>query len=181
MEFSKIKISDIGRIVTGKTPKTSIPENYGGNIPFLTPSDNLSNKYVPKTTKTITELGLSEVKNCLLPANSICVSCIGSDLGKVVLTTTPLVTNQQFNSIIPSNDFDSDFIYYLMTIIGKQINFLSKTSTAVPIINKSTFSNLDVFVPSLNDQIHIAKILSSLDDKIELNRQINDNLISLAA
>ena len=176
MEFSKIKISDIGRIVTGKTPKTSIPENYGGNIPFLTPSDNLSNKYVPKTTKTITELGLSEVKNCLLPANSICVSCIGSDLGKVVLTTTPLVTNQQFNSIIPSNDFDSDFIYYLMTIIGKQINFLSKTSTAVPIINKSTFSNLDVFVPSLNDQIHIAKILSSLDDKIELNRQINDNL-----
>ena len=100
MEFSKIKISDIGRIVTGKTPKTSIPENYGGNIPFLTPSDNLSNKYVPKTTKTITELGLSEVKNCLLPANSICVSCIGSDLGKVVLTTTPLVTNQQLNSII---------------------------------------------------------------------------------
>ena len=99
MEFSKIKISDIGRIVTGKTPKTSIPENYGGNIPFLTPSDNLSNKYVPKTTKTITELGLSEVKNCLLPANSICVSCIGSDLGKVVLTT-PLVTNQQLNSII---------------------------------------------------------------------------------
>ena len=73
--------------------------NYGGNIPFLTPSDNLSNKYVPKTTKTITELGLSEVKNCLLPANSICVSCIGSDLGKVVLTT-PLVTNQQLNSII---------------------------------------------------------------------------------
>ena len=99
MEFSKIKISDIGRIVTGKTPKTSIPENYGGNIPFLTPSDNLSNKYVPKTTKTITELGLSEVKNCLLPANSICVSCISSDLGKVVLTT-PLVTNQQLNSII---------------------------------------------------------------------------------
>ena len=121
------------------------------------------------------------MKNCLLPANSICVSCIGSDLGKVVLTTTPLVSNQQFNSIIPSNDFDSDFIYYLMTIIGKQINFLSKTSTAVPIINKSTFSNLDVFVPSLNDQIHIAKILSSLDDKIELNRQINDNLISLVA
>ena len=58
MEFSKIKISDIGRIVTGKTPKTYIPENYGGNIPFLTPSDNLSNKYVPKTTKTITELAL---------------------------------------------------------------------------------------------------------------------------
>ena len=84
-EWKEYKIGDLGRIVTGKTPKTSIKENYGGNIPFLTPSDDLSNKYVPNTNKKITELGLNEVKNCLLPPDSICVSCIGSDLGKVVM------------------------------------------------------------------------------------------------
>ena len=176
MELYKKRISDLGKIVTGKTPRTSNAENYGGNIPFLTPSDDLSGKFAPKTVKTITEDGLSEVKNCLLPSKSVCVSCIGSDLGKVVITNEPTVTNQQFNSIIPTEENDTDFIYYLMTIVGKHLNFLSKTSTAVPIINKSTFADFEIEVPSLENQRRIAKILSSLDDKIENNRRINENL-----
>ena len=176
-EWKKIKISDIGRIVTGKTPRTSIKENYGGYIPFLTPSDDLSNKFAPITNKVLTDKGLMEVRNCLLPENSICVSCIGSDLGKVVMLKKPTVTNQQFNSIIPNENYSPDFVYYLMIIVGKRLNFLSKTSTAVPIINKSTFSNFEVEVPSsLRNQTQIAKILSSLDDKIELNNRINANL-----
>ena len=176
MELKKIHIRDIGRVVTGKTPKTSIADNYGGEIPFLTPSDDLTGKYAPATAKTLTSKGLSEVKNCLLPKNSICVSCIGSDLGKVVLTDSEIVTNQQFNSIIPSDDFDADFVYYLMTIVGRQLNYLSKTSTAVPIINKSSFSSFEVFIPSKQNQKRIAAILSSLDDKISLNNRINHNL-----
>ena len=178
--WKSLHISDLGRIITGKTPKTSIKENYGGNIPFLTPSDDLSNKYAPDTNKKITELGLNEVKNCLLPPNSICVSCIGSDLGKVVMLKEYSVTNQQFNSIIPYEDFYPDFIYYLMTIVGKELNFIGKTSTAVPIINKSTFSKTEVVIPSLPTQQKIANILSSLDDKIEVNRRINEQLEELA-
>jgi restriction modification system DNA specificity domain protein len=176
MELKKIRISDIGKVVTGKTPRTSIVENYGGDIPFLTPSDDLSYKSVPKTGKTLTEQGLNEVKNCLLPPHSVCVSCIGSDLGKVVMTSEPTITNQQFNSIIPNRQFDADFVYYLMTLVGKELNYLSKTSTAVPIINKSSFSNYEVEVPDLDTQEKIASILYSLDSKIELNRRINDNL-----
>lgn len=141
----------------------------------MTPSDDLSGKFAPQTLKTITEEGLSEVKNYLLPSKSVCVSCIGSDLGKVVITNEPTVTNQQFNSIIPTEENDTDFVYYLMTIVGKHLNFLSKTSTAVPIINKSTFADFEIEVPSLENQRRIAKILSSLDDKIEVNRRINDN------
>ena len=179
-EWKTYKLGDIGRIVTGKTPKTSILENYGGNIPFLTPSDDLSGKHSPATAKTLTQQGLLEVKNCLLPANSVCVSCIGSDLGKVVKVIQPTVTNQQFNSIIPSDDFDADFVYYLMTIVGKQLNYLSKTSTAVPIINKTQFSNFEVRVPSLEEQRRIAGILGAIDDKIECNRRINTNLESQA-
>lgn len=179
-EWKEYKIGDLGRIVTGKTPKTSIKENYGGDIPFLTPSDDLNNKYAPNTIKKITNLGLSEVKNCLLPPNSICVSCIGSDLGKVVMLKEYSVTNQQFNSIIPNEEFCPDFIYYLMTIVGKELNFIGKTSTAVPIVNKSSFSNTEVTIPSLPTQQKIANILSSLDDKIEVNRRINEQLDELA-
>lgn len=182
MEWKEITIGDLGNVITGKTPKTSIAENYGGEIPFLSPSDDMSHKYAPKTGKTLSQLGLKEVSKCYLPTNAICVSCIGSDLGKVVIANRPLVTNQQINSIIVNDDYDVDYIYYLLTIIGKELNFLSKTSTAVPIINKSTFSNWQIKVPCLKDvQTKIANILSSLDAKIENNNKINANLEAQAS
>ena len=175
-EWKEYRLGEVGRIITGKTPRTAIKDNYGGRVPFLTPSDDMACKFVSHTNKTLTPLGLAEVKNCLLPENSICVSCIGSDLGKVVKTQEPSVTNQQINSIIPYKDFDADFVYYLMCIVGKDLNFISKTSTAVPIVNKSTFSNYKVRIPQIGVQKAIGNILSSLDDKIELNRKINSNL-----
>ena len=176
-EWEKVKVGDIGKVITGKTPKTSNSEYYGGNIPFLTPSDDMSVKYVRRTNKYITELGRLSVKNATLPANAICVSCIGSDLGKVVITTQETVTNQQINSIIVDTDkFDIDFVYYSMLELGKILNFHSKTSTAVPIVNKSSFSQYEIDCPKLNTQKKIGAILSSIDKKIEENNQINNNL-----
>lgn len=179
-EWKSFQVGEIGKVITGKTPKTSISDNYGGYIPFLTPSDDMSVKYVRKTAKTLTEKGLSEVKNAILPANSVCVSCIGSDLGKVVITTRPTVTNQQINSIVVDEArFDISFVYYAMRILGKKLNFISKTSTAVPIVNKSSFSSYEIECPSLKEQKQIAAVLSVLDAKIECNRMINDNLADL--
>lgn len=180
-EWKSFQVGEIGKVITGKTPKTSISDNYGGYIPFLTPSDDMSVKYVRKTAKTLTEKGLSEVKNAILPANSVCVSCIGSDLGKVVITTRPTVTNQQINSIVVDEArFDISFVYYAMRILGKKLNFISKTSTAVPIVNKSSFSSYEIECPSLKEQKQIAAVLSVLDAKIECNRMINDNLMQHA-
>lgn len=175
--WQSVKVAELGRVVTGKTPKTAIAENYGGDVPFLTPSDDMSVKYVSKTAKTLTEKGLSEVKNTLLPPDAVCVSCIGSDLGKVVITTKNTVTNQQINSIIVDKErFDVSFVYYAMLILGKELNFISKTSTAVPIVNKSSFSSYEIQCPSLEQQKRISAILSALDSKIECNQKINDNL-----
>lgn len=175
LDWSEITIGDLGKIVTGKTPKTSIEDNYGGKILFLTPSDNMDVKYVYETNKTLTEQGLNEVKNCLIPKNSICVSCIGT-VGNVVLTSEDTVTNQQINSIIVNDNFDYNFVYYLMVLIGKRLHFLSQTSTVVPIINKSSFSKELINVPPLDTQKKISSILSNIDDKIENLQNINKNL-----
>lgn len=111
----------------------------------------------------------------------LCKLCIGSDLGKVVKTDRELVTNQQINTIVPHSNVDSDFVYYLMCIVGKELNYISKTSTAVPIINKSTFSDWNIVIPEkVEDQRRIATILSSLDRKIELNNKINADLEEMA-
>lgn len=176
-KWSSVRVGDLGQVITGKTPKTSIQENYGGNIPFLTPSDDMSVKYVFFTKKTLTDRGMAEVKNVLLPKNTVCVSCIGSDLGKVVITSETTVTNQQINSIIVDKErFDVHFVYYAMLILGKELNIISKTSTAVPIVNKSLFSSYEIMCPSLSTQRRISSILSALDSKIECNQRINDNL-----
>lgn len=179
LEWNEVKLEDVGKIITGKTPKTSIEDNYGGHIPFLTPSDDMNVKIIKYTNKTLTLKGLNEVKNCLIPKNSVCVSCIGSDLGKVVLTSEDTVTNQQINSIIVNEKFDYNFIYYTMILLGKQLNYISKSSTAVPIINKSTFSNELIFVPSLEEQKKISSILSNIDAKIDNLDKINKNLYNI--
>ena len=176
-EWNRIKVQELGRIVTGKTPKTSDRDNYGGDIPFLTPSDDMSVKYVLNTGKTLTEKGKLSVKGAIIPEDSVCVSCIGSDLGKVVITSCETVTNQQINSIVVDKEkFDKDFIYYAMLILGKELNFYSKTSTAVPIVNKTSFSNYEINCPDIKMQRRISSILSSLDEKITENKAINENL-----
>ena len=176
-EWRRINVADIGNVVTGKTPKTNNSDYYGGKMPFLTPSDDMSVKYVRDTKKHLTEAGKMSVKNAVIPENSICVSCIGSDLGKVVITTEETVTNQQINSIIVNgSQFDINYIYYSMVELGKILNFHSKTSTAVPIVNKSSFSQYEIICPDLYIQRKIGDVLSKLDEKIEENIKINNNL-----
>ena len=179
--WKKVRVGDIGKIVTGKTPKTSIQEYYGGSTPFITPSDDMTVKHIKSTRKKLTTEGKLSVKNCILPKNAICVSCIGSDLGKVVITTEESVTNQQINSIIVcEEEYDIDFIYYSMKELGKVMNFHSKTSTAVPIINKSQFSDYTFMCPEKYIQIRIGEILSAIDGKIANNDAINRNLALVA-
>ena len=179
-EWKEVKLGMLGNIITGKTPRTAIEDNYGGTIPFLTPSDDMSVKHVVFTKKTLSENGVAEVKNCLLPCGAVCVSCIGSDLGKFVITTGDTITNQQINSIIVNENNNNDFVYYLLTIVGRELNRISKTSTAVPIINKSTFSSYEIKIPDLSTQQEIAGILSSLDAKIETNNKLNEKLEEMA-
>ena len=108
------------------------------------------------------------------------VSCIGSDMGKVAISRKPCVTNQQINSIIVSEDICTEYVYYDLSL--RQTEIKSKASgSAVPILYKGHFSNLSIFLSSLPEQKDIAHILGSFDDKIELNRQMNQTLEAMAA
>ncbi len=178
--WKTFKIGDLGRVVTGKTPSTQNLKNFGDKYPFITPRDMVGQKRIGNTERYLSEEGKISVKNCLLPSNTICVSCIGSDMGKVVMTTQDSVTNQQLNSIICSNSFYPDFVYYSVIRISEELRNASHHSTAVPILNKSAFSDFEIAAPDLPTQIRIASVLAALDDKIELNRQINATLEAIA-
>ena len=90
------------------------------------------------------------------------------------------VTNQQFNAIIPHSEFNSEYLYYYLTSLEKYFKELSASSTSVPIINKSQFSQIEISLPKLSEQEVIAQCLSVIDRKIALNREINRNLEAMA-
>ena len=73
-----MKIENLGKIVTGKTPSTKKSAFWGGSIPFVTPKDIQGLKSVDRTERYLTEEGLNSVAGSILPPRAICVSCIGN-------------------------------------------------------------------------------------------------------
>ena len=175
-EWTSYLLSDLADIVTGKTPSTKIESYFGGGIHFITPGDiNKGLKHIISTDRTLTNAGLNSIKGSMIEPNSICVSCIGN-IGYVGMATMECATNQQINSLVVKSGFDADFVYYLMKYLWPEFKNFEGQSTTLSILNKGLFSKIEVKVPSLNTQECIAKLLSSFDDKIELNNRINHNL-----
>ena len=178
--WKEVKLGDIGNIITGSTPPTKNKEYFGNDCLFITPTDYKNcNKYISNSERGISLLGIEKLKNRLLPEGSVMVTCIAT-MGKVLINKLPAITNQQINSIIVDNKkFSADFIYYLLIHNSNKIKSIVSGS-AVPILNKKDFSNLIFELPPLAEQKRIASILSSFDDKIELNNKTNKILEEMA-
>ncbi|WP_288927239.1 restriction endonuclease subunit S [uncultured Trichococcus sp.] len=162
------RIGDLGEIVTGSTPNTNVDEYWNGDIPFVSPTDMKGTRYIKNTERTVTYKGAQVGR--IIPKNSVMVTCIAS-IGKLAISSQECITNQQINTIIPYKDYNHEFLYYA---ISNQIPYLQTLAgtTAVPIINKKTFSNVSIPVPPINEQRKIAAILSSVDEAIEKTETI---------
>lgn len=175
-EWKICKFGNIIELIGGGTPKTSIPEYWNGNIPWISVKDfNNDNKKVYVTEKTITELGLNKSATKLLQKGDIIISARGT-VGEIAVISRPMAFNQSCYGIkaIP-NIVQDDFLYYLLK---NSIQYLKHNThgSVFDTITKETFEKIDILLPPLETQEKIARVLSSLDDKIELNNKINQNL-----
>ena len=180
-EWKEVSLSELGKTITGKTPSSQYPEDFGDEVPFITPSDSFEKKYISRPERYLSRLGSDRLKDKIISSDSIMVTCIGSAMGKVAKNSLPSVTNQQINSIIVNENFDSDYIYYLFKNNYAVFRNAASGSTAIPILNKTDFDNLRFKVElDLNQQRKMVSILSKIDDKIEINNQINQELEAMA-
>ena len=180
-EWKEVSLSEMGKTITGKTPSSQHPEDFGDEMPFITPSDSFEKKYINKSDRFLSRSGSDRLKEKIISPNSIMVTCIGSAMGKVAKNSLSSVTNQQINSIIVNENFDSDYIYYLLKNNYAVLRNAASGSTAIPILNKTDFDNLRFKVElNLNEQRKMVSILSTIDDKIETNNQINQELEAMA-
>jgi len=178
-EWETVRLGDVGEIITGKTPKTSEPENYSSqDICFYKPSDF--------SDESISVFGESEfyLSNYarpnlkIFPPNSVLVTCIGI-IGKVGITKHESTCNQQINAIIPNHNLiDSKYLAYAIHKIKHTLRDIAN-SPVVPIINKSQFSNVTIPLPPLDIQRQIADTLDKVTELIDLRKKQLEKLDEL--
>ena len=177
-EWKEYKLEEIGTIVGGATPSTKEPQNYDGNISWITPKDlsNYSSRYISRGERMITSEGYNSCSCKMLPKGSVLFSS-RAPIGYVAIASNELCTNQGFKSVIPDGRFvDSTFLYYLLVYNKDMIEGLG-SGTTFKEVSGNVMRNVVVKIPGLDTQKRISSILSSLDDKIEVNKQINDNFV----
>ncbi|MCO4291358.1 restriction endonuclease subunit S [Solitalea sp. MAHUQ-68] len=151
-------LGDFGKVITGKTPSKENPNYWGDKYHFVTPTDFKDfGMFTNQPTRGLSEVGWSKLKSLQLPQDSILVTCIGSDMGKVTISSQPCITNQQLNSIIIR---DKKYIGYVFEHIKSQyqnIRNIAFGGTTMPIINKNDFQNINTPIPS-NDIVELFNI-----------------------
>lgn len=163
-EWEEKMLRMVGEIITGSTPETKNKEYYNGEYLFVSPFDISSKRYVNNTKTKLTRLGFEKGRR--VRKDSVLFVCIGSTIGKIAQAGKDCITNQQINSIQSREEYSDDFIYSLLEFNSNKIKLMAGEQ-AVPLINKTDFSNIILNFPSIKEQEKIADFLSSVDKKIE--------------
>jgi len=171
--MQRVKIKNLGKIITGKTPSTKKPELFGDAYPFITPSDISSYDvyHIQGTERGLSEEGYLSQKSKLLPPRTVCYVCIGSTVGKICLTKESSFTNQQLNNIIVDQSrYVPEYIYYRLRYETPRIRSIAGgTGSGKAIYNKTAFEEHQLEIHDYPLQQKITFVLSSYDDLIENN------------
>lgn len=169
------RLGDVAEVVTGGTPLRSCADYYGGTTPWVKPTDLAKGNTVSTSEEYLTDDGVAVSR--LLPQGSVLVSCIGT-IGEVAIAAIPMCTNQQINALVPNEKVVSSFLYWVCTSLSDFLR-TSAAKTAVPILNKSSFSKVTIPLPSIREQNAIARLLNSVDDSLECLRAERDSMAVL--
>jgi type I restriction enzyme, S subunit len=178
-KWKEYKLIDLVEVIGGGTPKTSVPEYWGGDIPWLSVTDfNTSKKYCFNAEKKITKKGLNESSTKILRKGQIIISARGT-VGVIAMLGKDMAFNQSnYGLDAKKNLTTNEFLYYLLK--ANLSSFISAAYGAVfDTITKETFHQITVLLPPLKEQSEIDSILSGLDDKIDLLHRQNKTLEQL--
>ncbi len=179
-EWKTLRVSDIcTKVVSGGTPSTRNPDYYDGSIPWLKTQEINFNRIYETKTK-ITDEGLKNSSAKWIPANSVIMAMYGATAGKIAINKAPITTNQACCNLIINDDIaDYRYIYYNLMSRFQEIASMA-VGGAQQNLNAEMIRDLEIPLPSLSIQRRIADVLSTLDDKIELNSQTNSTLEAIA-
>ncbi|WQW72294.1 restriction endonuclease subunit S [Helicobacter pylori] len=159
--WQRVRLGDIAEIIGGGTPSTQTTSFWNGSINWFTPTEIGITKYVYKSQRTITLLGLKKSSTKLLPIGTILLTSRAS-IGDCAILKVVATTNQGFQSLIPLEKINNEFLYYLILTLKNKLLKLASGSTFLE-VSPNKIKNLLIPLPPLNEQIAIANILSDVD------------------
>jgi type I restriction enzyme S subunit len=173
--WSISRIDSLGKVVTGKTPSTSVLRYYNGTYPFIKTPDMHGNMFIFETSETLSEDGEKSQPSQTIPENSICVSCIGTG-GIVSITSTKSQTNQQINAVCLKRTEDLEWGYYVLRNMKETIWLYGSTGTTMTNLSKGKFSSLKFFSPPTELRNEFHKLVRSLFSEIRVLSSANQIL-----
>ena len=159
-------LGEVCQTFGGGTPKTSVPEFWDGNIPWVVPTDITRNTClaVLDTERKISELGLQKSSAKILPANAILMTSRAS-VGYFGIADFPVCTNQGFISIIPNDDSLRWYLLFNLMSRVEEIRSNAKGST-FPEISRARFRSMDVAIPDDNALIEFNGVVEPLMQQV---------------
>lgn len=161
--WEKKQIKDFGEVITGNTPSKKEEKYWNGDFVWVTAQD-FKGKYINDSILKLTKFGKDKAR--VIPKDSVLVTCIAS-IGLNAINKVECSTNQQINAICCNQEYNYEYVYYLVTYNTENLRQLAG-QTAVPIITKKSFEEFEVYtIENYDEQQKIADCLSSLDELIE--------------
>jgi type I restriction enzyme, S subunit len=145
--WERVKISDMGEVVTGKTPSTKMADYYGREIPFIKTPDMHKASVVVTTEQYLSRSGADSQKNKYIPPGSIMVSCIGT-VGVVAMNASIAQTNQQINSLVPTMPNIQFYAYFALSDLRPFLEGMGGGATMAN-VSKSKFESIEVVLPGI--------------------------------
>lgn len=177
-QWNRVPLIDYIELIGGGTPKTTVPEYWNGNIPWLSVKDfNNDKRYVYSTEKHISQSGFENSPTKMLHKDDIIISARGT-VGEIAMIPFDMAFNQSCYGIRASRGIDQPFLYYLLKNCISQLKRMTHGSV-FDTITRDTFANIEVDIPDAETQKRISSVLADIDNKIEVNDAINDNLADL--
>ncbi|GAA8488147.1 restriction endonuclease subunit S [Helicobacter pylori] len=170
LNWQRVRLGDIAEIIGGGTPSTQVASFWNGSINWFTPTEIGITKYVHKSQRTITLLGLKKSSAKLLPIGTILLTSRAS-IGDCAILKVVATTNQGFQSLIPLEKINNEFLYYLILTLKNKLLKLASGSTFLE-VSPNKIKNLLIPLPPLNEQIAIANILSDVDNYLHALRAL---------
>ncbi|KEZ23379.1 EcoKI restriction-modification system protein HsdS [Glaesserella parasuis] len=174
------KLSEVADIIGGATPKSDVDEYFNGDIPWITPKDlsGYKNRYISKGERNITKLGLENSSAKLLPKGAVLFTS-RAPIGYVAIADNEVSTNQGFKSLVLKDGNIPEFFYYLLKH-NIPLFEARATGSTFKEVSGQVVKNTELLIPSIDIQKKIVDLVSPLDEKIELNTQINQTLEQIA-
>ena len=172
------KLGDVAIITGGGTPSTNVPEYWNGDIDWYSPVEIGKNRYVSKSTRKITKLGLEKSSAKLLPIGTVLFTS-RAGIGNTAILQAEGCTNQGFQSITPdSKELDTYFLYTMTPRLKRYGEVTGAGSTFVEVSGKQ-MEKMSLVLPSLEEQKQIGRFFRTIDDSITLHQRKLDCLISI--